>query len=118
MISLSRGSRAVGKVVDRRDGHPLAGAQVELLPLGTQMLEDLRNGVLAREVTGDDGTFILSGITSGRYEMRVRLEGFATGLHRFSLDGDRTEDAGTIALDPGTMLRGRIVDGAGRPART
>jgi 5-hydroxyisourate hydrolase-like protein (transthyretin family) len=115
VIALTRGSRATGKVVDRRDGHPLAGAQIELLPMGTQMLEDLRNGVLAREVTGDDGGFVLSGITSGRYEMRVRLEGFATGLYRFSLDSDRAEDVGTIALDPGTTLRGRIVDRAGKP---
>jgi 5-hydroxyisourate hydrolase-like protein (transthyretin family) len=115
VITLTRGSRVLGKVVDQRDGHPLAGAEVELLPMGTQMLEDLRNGGLAREVTGDDGGFTLSGVTSGRYEMRVRLEGFAPGLRRVSLEGDRAEDVGTLALDPGTTLRGRIVDRAGKP---
>jgi hypothetical protein len=115
VIALTRGSRVIGKIADQRDGHPLSGAQIELLPLGTQVLEDLRNGVLARAVSDDDGGFTLSGITSGRYEMRVRREGFAMGLDRFNLENDRTEDVGTVALEPGTTLHGRLVDRAGKP---
>jgi hypothetical protein len=115
VIALTRGSRVSGKVVDGRDGHPLSGAQIELFPLGTQMLEDLRNGILAREVSDGDGGFTLSGITSGRYELRVRREGFALGLNRFSLENDRTEDVGTVALEPGTTLHGRLVDRAETP---
>ncbi len=79
------------------------------------MLEHLRNRVLAQAVSGEDGAFALSGLTSGRYEMRARRAGFAPGLARFTLDSDRTEDLGRISLEPGTTLRGRLVNRGGKP---
>ncbi|HSS77265.1 MAG TPA: carboxypeptidase-like regulatory domain-containing protein, partial [Thermoanaerobaculia bacterium] len=115
VIALHSGSKVLGSLVDRRDGRPLAGVEVAVLPQGTQMLEDLLNRVLAQTVSAEDGSFMLSGLTSGRYEMRARREGFAPGLARFTLDSDRTEDLGTVALDSGAMLRGRLVDRGGKP---
>jgi hypothetical protein len=114
-IALKSGSKVVGVLVDQRDGRPLAGVEVALLPQGTQMLEDLLNRVLAQAVSAEDGSFTLSGLTSGRYEIRARRAGFAPGLARFTLGSDRTEDLGRIALEPGATLRGRLVDRAGKP---
>ncbi|MFL6194356.1 MAG: collagen binding domain-containing protein [Thermoanaerobaculia bacterium] len=114
VIHLSEGSKVVGALVDPR-GKPVSGVAVEVLPMGTSLLDDLRNRVAARAVSGEDGSFTVRGLGSGRYELRGRREGFATAASRFTLAAGDTEDLGTLVLEPGTTLRGRLTDRAGNP---
>jgi hypothetical protein len=114
-VALRRGAVVQGTLVDRQSGAPLADADVELLPLGTQIVAALMDRRVARTTSTASGGFTLAGATAGRYELRVRRASLASAVRRVTLAGDETRDLGEIALDRGTLVHGRLTDRAGKP---
>ncbi|HEX6864648.1 MAG TPA: carboxypeptidase-like regulatory domain-containing protein, partial [Thermoanaerobaculia bacterium] len=118
LLSVLPAPRVVGTVVDGK-GVPVAGARIELnrghdhdaQPLGGE-----ENLYLA--ATGADGRFEVTGVPPGRFSLEVRADGFAPlrspGLH-LPAGGGRTVDAGTLTLQRGAALTGRVSDSGGQP---
>lgn len=80
----------VGVVTDSLTGDPLAGAYVSVL--GQEIIV----------VTGVNGRFELSGVTSGDMTVVIRRAGFRAGAVEFEITVTRavTVDLGAIALSP------------------
>jgi 5-hydroxyisourate hydrolase-like protein (transthyretin family) len=98
-----------GQVVDAR-GQGLADAKVDILA-------DRGEEILATTLTRADGQFELGSAPIG---CRARLTVEAASLGRDFRDGlfvfpNQTTDVGQIAVYPGCVCRGRIVDNSGRP---
>lgn len=119
-LVLERSRPIVGRVTDR-GGRPIAEATVtatsldpggeEALPAGQSDAAPLG----AR--TGADGRFRLERQPAARFELGVEREGFAAARRRFVsvAAGAGPIDAGDVVLVLSSTLRGRVVDGVGRP---
>jgi len=81
-----------GRVVDRRDGAPVAGASLELVPLDAA--ETMRSlSPRDRLVTGPDGAFFQPAVGPGSYELVVTADGFLAARRRIEVaPGDRLSD--------------------------
>ena len=103
---LDRGRRAVGAVMDG-DELPVAGAEVALTA-ATKQGPDFS----IQAFTDRDGTFELLQLPAGRYDLAVAATGFAPvvvrGLAVSNAEG--TADLGTVFLEPGISLEGRVTD--------
>lgn len=99
-IEIPRGRTLEGRVTDATTGAPVAGARVG-------------HGWFADDPvpTDADGRYTLPGWTAqGVYEISVRATGYA---QEEVVVGDRTRI--DVALAPEDAIRGRVVDGSGRP---
>ena len=122
-IVLLQGRRATGRVIDTEDT-PVAGARVSLWPaLGGSgpeiFLRRIREGDPSQvTVTTDgDGRFTFADLAGGHYDLEVAAEGFAPTRVRGVEIPDRGDQAelGTVILEPGVALSGRVVDPDGQP---
>jgi protocatechuate 3,4-dioxygenase beta subunit len=115
-IVLESGRAAAGHVVDTA-GRPVAGAEVRLLPAAAS--EDRRSAreTTVRAVSDASGTFRIDRLGRGPFDLRTRAQGFApTLVRRVDLPaGDGTADLGTLVLERGLTLEGRVVDAGGNP---
>lgn len=121
-IVLSAGSSAFGRVVDSA-GEPVAGAQLLLrlssasepssLPFlaGPDAVEP--PGAESRSGTG--GELRVDQLTPGTYDLTVRAPGFSTKQMPAIEIAATPTDLGEIALEPGAVLRGRVVSRRGEP---
>jgi outer membrane receptor protein involved in Fe transport len=75
--------RIIGRVVDGDQGHPLAGAQVEVV------------GTVLTTATALDGRYALAGVPAGLTSVRVRMIGFAPKL----VSGVNVSPGGTAVQD-------------------
>lgn len=119
-----------GIVVSQADGKPVSRAEVRLRRLDTPLeLEGLMGSLIGNDLstqsdwTGSDGTFLLSGLEAGLYELTVRGarwvgEGWAFGPSeplqlevREGLFAERL----TIELPPTLAIRGSVRDAGGAP---
>jgi protocatechuate 3,4-dioxygenase beta subunit len=123
-LVLAPGATARGRVTDAAE-RGLAGARVTLRAAPAQtgappaMARRMAAGKppVAAAETGADGVFALEGLASGRFELRVTRSGYAPRELRgieITASGDET-DIGTIALDEGEELDGRVTDPDGQP---
>ena len=121
-IVLERGTTAFGRVLDR-ENRPVRGAELVLAPAASEVMfsrEQLFSGDEAGEVqatSGPEGGFELRHLNPGRFQLQVNHKGFAP----FTLPGievpPRTArlDLGTLTLDPGLAIEGRVTDPDGAP---
>ncbi len=115
IIVLNRGAGVRGRILDDAANEPIPGADVELVPQGTELFDFARWSRRKRTTSDAQGAFLLSGLDAGRYELRLRHDGFATACERFDLARDQIRDLGDVWLGPGLALRGRTVDREGSP---
>lgn len=107
-LVLESGCRVIGRVVTA-DGRAVPGATVAL---HVRASTRVRPAILIRTETKADGRFEL---TTAHYD-ELRLNVFADehpALHRdLTTARAKTVDCGTIELEPGALIRGRIVPSA------
>ncbi len=82
-----------GRVLDAQQG---------LLPRATVVLRNQETGMFRQVVSSADGTYFLSGVTPGVYELSAELAGFK----RYSRRGVRLEVGKTATLDIGLEVGG------------
>lgn len=120
-LILERGRTAAGRVVDPHQ-HPIAGARILLLPARGDSVTDpwamaARIEDSLEAVTGAEGRFEIRQIPVGARDLLIEAPGFARaqelGIAFPAAAG--SQELGTFVLQPGVAVRGRVVDGAGRP---
>lgn len=113
-IVLQPGLTAFGRVVDL-DEEPVVGADVTLDPQtagSASFFGRSRSGDERYAVTGDDGTFEIQDLAPGRADLRVHAAGRAPlAVPGVELPaGGSPVDLGTVVLEPGAVLEGRVTD--------
>ena len=114
-VTLHRGSGIEGTAVDALSLEPLQDVEIEILPEGTSLLDAVAHQRIARTVSDRQGRFRLSGMTTGRFGLTLRRVGYAPAVQTISVEGNRLQDLGEIALGRGSLLRGRVLDREGKP---
>jgi protocatechuate 3,4-dioxygenase beta subunit len=120
VIVLPAGITAFGRVVDTAET-PVAGAEVALRRAvrSSDPFEMFRShGVEPETATTDaEGRFEIADLPAGRFDVSAAAGGFAPltvpGVE-LPAGGGRA-DLGTLLLEPGLTLAGRVVDPQGRP---
>ncbi len=104
-----------GKVVSVAGGEPLGRVQVAVL--------DAQGRAVAASNTKDDGSFVISGVDSGHYTLRVNAVGYRLVTVDFSLAIDEVAKEFEISVAPDNFRRtekvevkGDIFQGADSPA--
>lgn len=101
----------VGLVVDL-DDRPVADAEVSLWrsAVSQRRFQDFEAAHQVR--TAPDGRFVIERLRDGDYFLRVTAQGFApyvvSGLE-VVFDGENEADLGTVVLEPGVRLVGRVL---------
>ncbi len=122
IIELQRGVIVTGSVFDRQTGQAVAGAEVALGRFSVQgtvmSLNALSALRLGRNYTGrtdGEGRFAVRS-PPGRHDLAVRTPEYAFRLVRgVDVAAVETLDLGSVLLEPGLVLRGRVVDDTSRP---
>lgn len=123
-VVLEPGIRGFGYVFDAEE-EPVENARVTLIPAGRDAASPWRVGAVPtpglREplatTTDSTGRFEILDVSAGRYRITVQADGFApTAVPGVEVAGDADSvDLGSIYLDPGVRLEGRVVDPTGSP---
>lgn len=103
---LPAGRPAFGLLLDERR-RPLAGAEVTLRESGGAAAATVR--------TGSDGRFLIAAVPARRFDLRAHAPGYAPSeLPGMTLPpGGAAADLGTLELQPGVRIEGRVTDVAG-----
>jgi protocatechuate 3,4-dioxygenase beta subunit len=96
-----------GQVADG-EGQPIAGAQVALLSAAA-----MRGREPTIVVAVDDGSFTVPHLPDGRLDLLARRHGYAP-LEVRGIRPAAGGDLGTLILEPGAAIRGRVSDLRGR----
>jgi hypothetical protein len=97
LTTLLYASEIRGKVINVVGGEPLARVQAAILESG------------AEAITGNDGTFVISGVAPGNYTLRLNVVGFRLSTIQFSLSPDEAKDF-EITLVPDNFRRTEKVE--------
>jgi protocatechuate 3,4-dioxygenase beta subunit len=119
-IVLERGTVAFGRLLDR-ENQPVRGAELVLTPPSEGMFSDQMNmayeETVAQATSNPEGRFELRHLNPGRFQLRVRRKGFAPFAVPEIEIPPRTArvDLGTLTLDRGLAVEGKITDPRGVP---
>ncbi len=110
---------AVRGAVHGGGGEPVIGAEVTLTPASAARAARLPGlpPPRHRAASGPDGSFELRGLGAGVFDLTARAQGHAEVSRRgldLTPDGG-TVDVGTLRMEPGGGLDGRVVDADGEP---
>jgi len=98
-----------GLVLDRSTGRALGGAQVTTRS-GTELLRTGSLDALANARADEAGRFELGGLTTGQYTVSASADDHARGASkRIYVTQGQVTDGVTIELDPGAVIRGRVI---------
>lgn len=110
-VVLEYGSVVEGRVVDT-SGKPVPGIEVEIEELA-------RNGRTEYAVSADDGSFRLSRLSPGEYQVSLRPAGRSNmpdrSHHTLTVDSHITLSDVVLTYDPGLTISGRLLDEEGAP---
>ncbi|HEX2252632.1 MAG TPA: carboxypeptidase regulatory-like domain-containing protein, partial [Thermoanaerobaculia bacterium] len=115
-LVLPPGRAAVGRVLDTAE-RPVAAAEVAAWP----SVPAAARGPMApivRAVSDEAGRFEISGLPATRVDLEARAPGFAPLVVRgveVPSDGAQPVDLGTLVLEPGAVLAGRVTGRGGAP---
>lgn len=108
---LDTGGIIRGLVVGGEHADPLPGVEVSLVARSTELLAAaLRGEAIPRVATSSAGSFEIAGLEMGSYEVRLEHPSFALATAQAGVTEDGVVDLGTIDLDAGLELSGRVVD--------
>jgi len=120
-IVLERGTTAFGRVLDR-ENRPVPGAELVLASasqggFGSDQLLFGGEEIAVQATSGSDGGFELRHLNPGRFQLRVERKGFAPfALPEIEIPPRTARlDLGTLTLDPGLAIEGRVTDPGGAP---
>ena len=106
VLVLKRGLTLEGRVTDA-EGKPTAGADV------MQGQDRVASNPPPATKTDADGRYHFGGVKPGELVLTARAKGFAPDLRRLQITPEvKTAD---FTLEPGNVLRGRVVDTDGNP---
>jgi hypothetical protein len=111
----SRGAGARGRLVDEATGEPVPGGVVEMIPRGSQIVEQALRGSSPRAISDEEGGFLVTGLEAGSYDLRAKLDGRAPALRELDLTQDEVRDVGELELGAGVTVIGRVRDRVGAP---
>ncbi|MDY7093468.1 MAG: carboxypeptidase regulatory-like domain-containing protein [Acidobacteriota bacterium] len=110
-LQLDRGAAVRGRVIDSLTGEPLAGVVAELLIAGPALLYELGRGHRPQAISDSEGTFLLAGLSPGRYQLRLHSAAYAPGWREVVVHQEELVELPPSLLGPGEPLSG-CVEGA------
>jgi hypothetical protein len=112
------GVAARGRVEDPR-ARPVAGALVRWRPAADQLRLPSEKQSGAEATTDASGTFVFAGVAVREVDLEVAAKGWAParvrGIAISPAAGKAESELGTIVLEPGAAIAGRVLDGRGEP---
>jgi protocatechuate 3,4-dioxygenase beta subunit len=118
-IVLERGATVLGKILDP-EGKPVREAELALTPSQETMFSQglSWNGMSVGKAASDaTGSFAISHLVPGRFQLLVKRKGFAPlSVPEIEVPAKTARiDLGTLTLDRGAAVEGRVTDPAGVP---
>ncbi len=115
-LTLTRGATAAGRLTTG-EGEPIAGGTVALRPdPGGGRLISSRGKAHREVIAGADGRFEVHHLAPGAYQLTARAADRVPARLTVEVPaGTPRVDVGTVRLDPGAVLEGRVLDERGRP---
>jgi hypothetical protein len=107
-LRLGPGATLEGLVVAKSSGAPVAGAHVDVSPLGN-------SGDSGRAVTDDTGHFSVSGLAPGSYDVVVNAPGFTQLIRRGPTVAPGERFSLELQLSGSGTVEGHVRDAAGQP---
>ncbi|MFC7370131.1 beta strand repeat-containing protein [Fictibacillus iocasae] len=108
-FALSPEPSSISGTVSSSAGGPLAGASVRVL--------DLNGNTIANVTTGSDGSYTLTNLPAGTFDVRAESSGFPSSTIRLTLtiNEDRTGVNFVLQAVPPSTVNGALLDETGTP---
>ncbi|HEX3580375.1 MAG TPA: carboxypeptidase regulatory-like domain-containing protein, partial [Thermoanaerobaculia bacterium] len=109
-LTIPRGGRVTGRVVDASSGAPVTDFEVNIARnVGFPM------AIGATPVHADDGSFTLADVMPGRVEVVASADGYVRGSASVEIAEGQSVDNVEVRLDRGARVRGKVTSTDGQP---